>query len=234
MKRVERSSDPGAAPSDWETNWNKPHVWPKPPGAQPVGIAATAEAHRHYRPNLSECALVLIDVDKKAFDNVIEGRTAHDAQRGRSLASRTYRTVVPNLIRLVAFFRKRKRPVIFVQWGWHRYQYPPLEPRKGESVVIKQTRGAFGKSSLNSVLRRLRIKTCIFAGADTAWCVASTVRGAIDHGYRAVLVEDACFCAEPQMHNATIMTLGWNQAHILSTKQVLALGEGQSEPHARP
>ena len=132
---------------------------------------------------------------------------------------------MPNLVKLVEFFRKRKRPVVFVQWGWHRYQYPPLEARKGEAVVIKQSRGAFGKSNLHAVLQRKRIKTCLFAGADTAWCVASTVRGAIDHGYRAVLVEDACLSAMQDMHEAAVKTLGWNQAHIMTTKRVIALGK---------
>jgi nicotinamidase-related amidase len=113
--------------------------------------------------------------------------------------------------------------VIFVQWGWHRYQYPPLEACRGEAVVIKRTRGAFGDSDLHAVLQRKRIKTCLFAGADTAWCVASTVRGAIDHRYRAVLVEDACLSGEQRMHDAAIETLGWNQAHVLTTKQILKL-----------
>jgi len=220
---MKRSSDPGAAPADWEVNWNKPHVWPKPQGAKLADSDAVSVAHRKYRPDLAECALVLIDVDKKAFDQVIEARSAQDAQQGRALAARTYKTVVPNMVRLVEFFRKQKRPVIFVQWGWHRYQYPPLGARKGEPVVIKKTRGAFGDSDLHAILQRKWINTCIFAGADTAWCVASTVRGAIDHGYRAVLVEDACFCAEQRMHDATIATLGWNQAHILTTKQILKL-----------
>jgi nicotinamidase-related amidase len=225
QKPAQRSNLPGAAPVGWEKKWNQPLVWPKAAGAKPTDIKAALDAHRKYKPLLSESALILIDVDKKAFDKHIEDFTASDKRLGRAFAVRTYKTVVPNIVRLVDFFRRKKRPVVFVQWGWHRYQYPPLEPINGESVVIKKTRSAFGDSNLHAVLQRKRIKTCLFVGADTAWCVASSVRGAIDHGYRAVLVEDACVSALQEMHDATIKTLGWNQAHIMTTKQVVAFGK---------
>ncbi len=180
-------------------------------------------AHRAFKPALSHSALVLIDVDKKSFDQNIESCGRHDPKVGRALSHRTYQIALPNLIRLVEFFRKRRLPVIFVQWGWHRYQSPPLEARPGETVIVKHGRGAFGTSGLDAALRRKRIETCVFAGADTAFCVASTVRGAIDHNYRAVLVEDACVCGLKEMHEATVKTLGWMQAHIMKTKQVLKL-----------
>ena len=220
---LKRSTNPSAAPVDWQGQWSKPLVWPKAAGAVARNAKTALADHRAFRPVLSRSALVLIDVDKKSFDQNIESSMCHDPKIGRALSRRTYQIALPNLIRLIEFFRKRRLPVIFVQWGWHRYQYPPLEARPGETIIVKHGRGAFGTSGLDAALRRGRIETCVFAGADTAFCVASTVRWAIDHNYRAVLVEDACVCGLEEMHAAAVKTLGWMQAHIMKTKQVLRL-----------
>ena len=72
---------------------------------------------------------MLVDIDKEAFDFQVEDLTPHDPQLGRYVDERIYDTVLPNAIRLVEFFRAQKMPVVFVQWDWHRFQYPPHEPR---------------------------------------------------------------------------------------------------------
>ena len=216
-----RPEDP--APPDWEARWNEPLTWPAPPEDAAKGVQAQLEAHRRNVPGLERAALVLVDVDKKAFDRNIERFGVSDPAVGRELTERIYAVALPNMIRLSDFFRARGRPVVFVQWAWHRYPYPPLAPRRGDEIVVKRSRGAFGASSLDALLRGLRVETCFFAGADTAFCVASTVRGAIDHGYTSVLVEDACVCCLRRLHEATVETLGYMQAHVLTTDQVVAL-----------
>ena len=211
-------------PSDWRERWNEPLPWPVPPEASDEDTGLKAAHHKAFRPDLSNSALVLVDVDKKSFDrNNIQAKMLCDVEQGRALAKRIYKVALPNMIRLVEFFRSRERPVIFVQWGWHRYQYPPLEAREGENVVIKKSRGAFATSNIDAVLKEQKIETCLFGGADTAWCVASTVRGAIDYGYRAVIIEDACVASSPRLHDATIEVLGHSQAHMLRTEDILEL-----------
>lgn len=207
------------APDDWQKRWREPLRWPVS-DAGSLDARKRLAAHRAYRPDLTESALVLIDVDKRSFDRQIVAHHDRDPKRGRELERRTYRTVLPNVIRLVKFFRKHRRPVLFVQWGWHKHQYPHLALASGEEIVIKHTRGAFASSGLDAVLRRRQVRTCFFAGADTIMCVASTVRGAIDHGYRAVLIEDACLSVEPRLHDAVVAVLGHMQAHVLSTDRV--------------
>lgn len=207
-------------PLDWRERWDEPLEWP---GAREENPDDALAAHRAFTPDLASAALVLIDIDKKSFDRQIAKVTTYDAAGGAALARRTYDVVLPNQIRLLEFFRARQRPVVFVQWGWHRFQYPPLERVAGEELVIKHTRGAFGGSALDAVLRRKDVKTVVCAGADTIMCVASTVRGAIDHNYRAVLVEDACLSVWPQLHDYTMATLGCHQAHIKTTDEIVAL-----------
>src|SRR5688500_3745890 len=135
MPPAHPNTDTGA-PTGWRDRWNEPLAWPVP--AAPVDAPKTAET-----PRLDECALVLVDVDKKAFDRNIQHAAQERDTRGRELACRTYDVVVPNLVRLVEHFRARQRPVVFVQWGWHRFQYPPLRAIDGEEVVVKKSRGAF-------------------------------------------------------------------------------------------
>jgi nicotinamidase-related amidase len=216
------SGSPAAAPPDWRLRWNQPLNWP---GVEQDLPDDSLARHAAYRPELAQCVLVPIDVDKKALDRQIQRLRRQDPSAGEALARQMYDVVLPNIIRLVERFRGCGRPVVFVQWGWHRYQYPPLEPRAGEDVVIKQSRGAFATSNLDQVLKRHGCGTCVFAGADLAYCVASTVRGAIDRGYRSVLVEDACVSAIPGLREATLASLGHGQAHVLRTSQIMELAD---------
>jgi nicotinamidase-related amidase len=160
--------------------------------------------------NLAECGLVLIDVDRVSFE--------------RHLDQRTREMTLPKLLRLVEHFRERERPVIFVQWGWHKTPYPDLKPRnERENVVIKQSRGAFSTSDLHGVLQKHGIRTCIFTGADTAVCVTATVCGAIDRGYRIVLADDACACSQPDAHDAAMRVMRNMGARVMTTDEILAL-----------
>lgn len=209
-----------AEPPDWRDRWDEPLQWPGEAEADPD---VSLQAHRAFTPELADSALVLIDIDKKSLDRQIAKWSVHNAEKGEALRRQIYEVALPNQIRLLRFFRDQRLPIVFVQWGWHRYQYPPLERRPEEELVIKRSRGAFASSGLDALLRRKKVETCFFVGADTALCVASTVRGAIDHNYRAVLVEDACISCLERLHDCTIETLGWHQAHILSTDAAVNL-----------
>lgn len=209
-----RSAKAGDAPEDWRERWNVPLVWPTAP---------RGKAARAARLDLTDAALVVIDIDKKAMDVGIQELRREDRRAGEALARRVYGTALPNIVRLVRRFRAQRRPTLFVQWGWHRYQYPPLDPLPGEEVIVKRGRGAFGTSSLDAALRQKGTRTLVVAGADITLCVASTVRGAVDHGYRVALVGDACVCrAGPRMHAMMLATLGAGTARIVTTRQALA------------
>ena len=78
----------------------------------------------------------------------------------------------------------------------------------------------FNASGLDAVLKGKRISSVFFAGSDTSFCVESTVRGAIDCDYSAIVVEDACFSAYQQLHDSTMTTLGFHLAFFTTTAQV--------------
>ena len=206
---------------DWKEHWSEPLSWPRRTGPGRWDFKAHIESRKAIQVDVSQSALVLVDVDKEAYDMYIEDSGNHAPMHRKQLWERTYQTVVPNTIRLVDFFRSHRRPVIFVQWDWHRYQYPPLEPMEGETVVYKWATGAFNASGLDAVLRRRQILTAFFVGADTSFCLESTVGGAVDCGYRAVVVEDACVSYFQELHACTLLTLGWHMAFITTTDQVI-------------
>jgi len=68
---------------------------------------------------------------------------------------------------------------------------PAVAPADGEAVVDKGLPNSFAGTTLADVLTVLGRKELIVAGFMTHMCVSSTVRAALDHGYRSTVVADA-------------------------------------------
>lgn len=69
---------------------------------------------------------------------------------------------------------------------------PQLTPRAEETVLTKGLPNAFAGTNLVDVLRTLGRGQLIVAGFMSHMCVSSTVRAALDLGFRSVVCEDAC------------------------------------------
>lgn len=67
-----------------------------------------------------------------------------------------------------------------------------LSPLADETIVSKTFPSAFAGTDLAAQLTALGRKELIVAGFQTHMCVSTTVRAALDHGYRVTLVADAC------------------------------------------
>ena len=59
-------------------------------------------------------------------------------------------------------------------------------------------------SDLIAALRATNVDTVIVTGGETDVCVATTVMGAIDHGFRVVLPTDAVFGSADETHDAML------------------------------
>ncbi|WP_300301642.1 cysteine hydrolase family protein [Ferrovibrio sp.] len=70
---------------------------------------------------------------------------------------------------------------------------PAVAPLAGEIVIPKRTNSAFIGTGLENRLREAGIDTLVIAGVVTNNSVEATVRMAGNLGFRAFLVEDACF-----------------------------------------
>jgi nicotinamidase-related amidase len=83
-----------------------------------------------------------------------------------------------------------------------------LRPRATETVIDKPGYSAFSRTALQQNLEARRIDTLIITGVTTEVCVSSTLRDAIDRGYRCLTVGDACASSDPDLHRAALAMIG--------------------------
>jgi nicotinamidase-related amidase len=83
-----------------------------------------------------------------------------------------------------------------------------LRPLAEEIVIDKPGYSAFSHTTLQQVLTKRGIQTLIVTGVTTEVCVSSTLRSAVDLGYRCITVSDACASGDPAMHKASLAMIG--------------------------
>jgi biuret amidohydrolase len=81
-----------------------------------------------------------------------------------------------------------------------------LTPLDTEPVVSHPGTSAFPDTPLDAILRRLGVETVLFTGVATNITVEGTARDAVNLGYHAVIVSDACAAATDAAHDATLET----------------------------
>lgn len=131
------------------------------------------------RPNT---ALVVIDMQNGVVSN------AHNRD-----------AVISNISALVARARTAGVPVVWVQHNDEELVHGSAEWQlvdglgvaDGEPVVDKSYNDSFEETSLGDHLTALGAGRLVIAGAQTEWCIRSTLHGAIARGYDALLVSDA-------------------------------------------
>ena len=75
---------------------------------------------------------------------------------------------------------------------------PPAE------VVDKRVYSPWMTTDLETRLRARRITTLVVSGAETDVCVLATVLGAVDKGYRVIVVTDALCSSSDETHDALL------------------------------
>jgi nicotinamidase-related amidase len=107
--------------------------------------------------------------------------------------------VIANIAQLVDRARAADAPVIWVQHqdeelvpGTEAWEYvPELERHASEALVAKKYRDSFEDTTLESVLAEREVGHLYVTGAQTDFCIRSTLHGALVRGYDATLVADA-------------------------------------------
>lgn len=107
--------------------------------------------------------------------------------------------VVSRIASLVEKARSESVPVIWVQHndgeliqGSPEWQLADgLQPKADEPIVHKSYNDSFEETTLETELAALGVSRLVVTGAQTEWCVRSTLHGAIARGYDALLVSDA-------------------------------------------
>jgi nicotinamidase-related amidase len=93
------------------------------------------------------------------------------------------------------------------------------------AVFDKRVYSPWWDGDLDDLLRSRGINTLLITGGETDVCVLSTVLGAVDRGYRIVIVTDALCSSSDEAHDA-MMTLYHmrygQQVETVDTEMVLA------------
>jgi nicotinamidase-related amidase len=75
-----------------------------------------------------------------------------------------------------------------------------LDAQPSDHLISKRRRSAFHDTGLDTLLRDLGVTQVVLTGIATSSGVESTARSAGDHGYHVVLVTDAMFDPDPELH----------------------------------
>lgn len=106
-------------------------------------------------------------------------------------------------------------PLRFDTGGWQLDDR--LSVQAGDIRIRKTACDAFHQTQLESLLRSQEVGGVVVCGLQSEFCVDSTVRGALAHGYPVVLVADAHTTLDNGVllaaqisahHNATLANLG--------------------------
>ena len=187
-------------------------------------------------------ALLVIDLQN------VYTKFANKDPRWNEFSKRLNETVLPNVKKVEALFRKNKQDVIFARIachlkdgrdrslsqkmsGWNNILITlddddsqiidDLAPINDEIVVTKTTDSALTGTNLRLILNNLGIKTVVCAGIFTDQCVASTVRSLSDESFNVVVLEDACAAGTMELHNAELTIINNIYAKVCSTDDLI-------------
>ncbi len=116
----------------------------------------------------------------------------------------------------------RKIPALKVfEEGSPLAEFVPDLPRPGETVITKQYASAFFGTSLAATLTAAGIDTLYICGLSTSGCIRASATDALQHGFRPLVVSDACGDREPQLHDANLLDLQAKYADVLTLAEAL-------------
>jgi len=198
-----------------------------------------AFAERRYSFPPKKTALLLIDMQRDFIENTEANgdssavqaivptlRDLLQAARAAGLTiAHTREGHVPDLSDLNAAKRERSRDAgaeigaegalgRYLIRGEHGHDFiDDLRPEPGEWIIDKPGFGAFYATDLDLRLRAKGITHLIIGGVTTQCCVQSTLREAVDRGYRCLTLADGCATFDMALHDAT-MAIIQSEGHL--------------------
>jgi ureidoacrylate peracid hydrolase len=191
---------------------------------------------------------LLLDPEKTALVN-IDVQNAFADPEGKLFAPKAPE-ILPNINKLVKYFREHNMPIIWVQFtvprdgsdiglmakywplfappepycaegSWEWQLHPELDARPEDIYVKKPKYNAFWGSNLEAVLKSLAVQCLVFTGLNTDMCVGTTMIHGMHWDYICVMAEDAIQTFSPY-HEAflDLSELLWSR--VLTTDEVIA------------
>jgi nicotinamidase-related amidase len=140
-------------------------------------------------------------------------------------------------------FRDRGEPVVHLQHVWDAPEatfmrpgtdgveiHAAVAPETGETVIRKAAPNGFAATGLERELRGHGVEELIVAGMMSSMCVDATVRAAVDLGFTATVVHDACAAPDLEfggqaipgatVHGAFMAALGDGYATLVAAGEL--------------
>ncbi|MEV0539745.1 isochorismatase family protein [Nocardia salmonicida] len=96
-------------------------------------------------------------------------------------------------------------------------------PAPGDVVITKQYPSAFHATPLAATLAAQRVDTLVIVGLTTSGCVRASATDAMQHGFRPLVVADACGDRDAALHEANLTDLDIKYADVLGLEEALAV-----------
>ncbi|OBR06360.1 N-carbamoylsarcosine amidase [Colletotrichum higginsianum IMI 349063] len=97
-----------------------------------------------------------------------------------------------------------------------------LTPRDDEPVVKKKYASGFFGTTLAMELRCRNVDTVVICGVSTSGCVRATALDAMQHGFRPMVVGDACGDRSEEIQRANLFDLDSKYADVVTEEDALA------------
>lgn len=112
-------------------------------------------------------------------------------------------------------FSMLKERGLFIK-GSESAKFHPSIFKPGELVVYKYRVSAFAGNSLKMILRSRGIENLVFFGIATSGIVLSTLRAASDLDFNCVVIKNACFDGDAEVHRVLTEKVFASQAEIVT------------------
>src|ERR1700721_675309 len=181
-------------------------------------------------------ALLTLDLQKEVFGLV------PDSERVMTMAAKAVAFARQNQFRIIHVglgFSEGHPEIPDVEFPWLRLKQNNLFIKGTPSVefhgdifhpddlrILKERVGAFSDNHLELVLRSRRIEHLVFFGIATSGIVLSTLRRAFDLDFRSVVLKDACFDSDPEVHRVLTEQVFPRQAWVAATDEFIAAQQG--------
>jgi nicotinamidase-related amidase len=109
---------------------------------------------------------------------------------------------------------------------------PSVAPEAGEAVIVKNHINAFRDTDLKQQLDDQGVEEVIVVGAMSHMCIDAVVRAAVDHGYVATILHDACATLDvefdgvtvpaAQVHAAAMAAFAFGYGSVIATDKYLS------------
>ena len=188
---------------------------------------------------MAKSALILLD-----FINEIVDEKGKFAGKGYSAFVKTH-GVLDSVNAAIAKARTKNVPIIFVRVGfspdyrewpessplfggakkfdalqlgtWATEIHSSLNKTDADFLVTKHRVSAFYATSLEAILRTLKVDTILLGGVATDLVVQSTSRDAHDRDYRVIVLEDLCGAGNEEDHAQALRLLAKVATVVKST-----------------